>query len=86
MYIDLPDPRPLSNNVDLETVWYKEIKETTPGVASVTSGIKDNVGEATLANVQPASFVAPAPVAAAPVPATEIPTNPPVGAPQVSMV
>ena len=86
MYIDLPDPRPLSNNVDLETVWYKEIKETTPGVASVTSGIKDNVGEATLANVQPASFVAPAPVAAAPVPATETPTNPPVGAPQVSMV
>ena len=24
MYIDLPDPRPLSNNVDLETVWYNE--------------------------------------------------------------
>ena len=24
MYIDLPDPRPLSNNVDLEKVWYKE--------------------------------------------------------------
>ena len=22
MYIDLPDPRPLSNNVDLEVVWY----------------------------------------------------------------
>ena len=86
MYIDLPDPRPLSNNVDLETVWYKEIKETTPGVSPVVSGIKDNVGEATLANVQPASFVAPAPVAAAPVPATETPTNPPVGAPQVSMV
>lgn len=86
MYIDLPDPRPLSNNVDLETVWYKEVKETTPGVASVASGIKDNVGEATLANVQPASFVAPAPVAAAPVPATETPTNPPVGAPQVGTV
>ena len=86
MYIDLPDPRPLSNNVDLETVWYKEVKETTPGVSSVVSGIKDSVGEATLANVQPGSFVAPAPVAAAPVPATEIPTNPPVGAPQVSMV
>ena len=24
MYVDLPNPRPLSNNVDLETVWYKE--------------------------------------------------------------
>ena len=24
LYIDLPDPRPLSNNVDLETVWYKQ--------------------------------------------------------------
>ena len=26
MYIDLPNPRPLSNNVDLENVWYE--KET----------------------------------------------------------
>ena len=24
MYIDLPDPRPLSNNVDLEDVWYND--------------------------------------------------------------
>ncbi len=24
MYIDLPNPRPLSNNVDLEKVWYKD--------------------------------------------------------------
>ena len=24
MYIDLPDPRPLSNNVDLKNVWYKK--------------------------------------------------------------
>ena len=29
MYIDLPDPRPLSNNVDLEDVWYHEIAEET---------------------------------------------------------
>ena len=27
LYIDLPDPRPLSNNVDLTNVWYHEIKE-----------------------------------------------------------
>ena len=24
MYIDIPNPRPLSNNVDLENVWYKK--------------------------------------------------------------
>jgi len=29
MYIDLPNPRPLSNNVDLEKVWYTD---TTPQV------------------------------------------------------
>ncbi len=28
MYIDIPDPRPLSNNVDLQNVWYNE--NTTP--------------------------------------------------------
>ena len=87
MYIDLPDPRPLSNNVDLETVWYKEIKETTPGVAP-TSGIKDNVGQTTLANVQPSTFVAPVPVGTpqAVQPAEAEPTPPPVGAPQVGTV
>ena len=87
MYIDLPDPRPLSNNVDLETVWYKEIKETTPGVAPV-SGIKDNVGQTTLANVQPSAFVAPAPVGTPQTvqPAEAEPTPPPVGAPQVGTV
>ena len=29
MYIDIPNPRPLSNNVDLENVWY-DIKEKIP--------------------------------------------------------
>lgn len=31
MHVDLPDPRPLSNNVDLETVWYEkqEVRTTT---------------------------------------------------------
>lgn len=28
MYIDIPNPRPLSNNVDLEKVWYVKKKET----------------------------------------------------------
>ena len=31
MYIDLPNPRPLSNNVDLEKVWYTE-SESAPSV------------------------------------------------------
>ena len=30
MYIDLPDPTPLSNNVDLEKVWYQPPKTTKP--------------------------------------------------------
>ena len=27
MYMDLPDPKPLSNNVDLKSVWYREEKQ-----------------------------------------------------------
>ena len=30
MYIDLPNPTPLSNNVDLETVWYKPPQNSKP--------------------------------------------------------
>lgn len=33
MYIDIPNPRPLSNNVDLETVWYEKKEESTNNVA-----------------------------------------------------
>lgn len=33
MYIDIPNPRPLSNNVDLETVWYEKKNEGTTNVA-----------------------------------------------------
>ena len=32
MYIDLPDPTPLSNNVDLEKVWYQPPKTNKPVV------------------------------------------------------
>ena len=28
LYIDLPDPMPLSNNIDLESVWYEKEKPT----------------------------------------------------------
>ncbi len=30
MYIDIPNPTPLSNNVDLKSVWYQEIKQEVP--------------------------------------------------------
>ena len=39
LYIDLPNPRPLSNNVDLENVWYNDIKETTVGAATTGFGV-----------------------------------------------
>ncbi len=42
MYIDLPDPRPLSNNVDLEKVWFTEdtgIKvEDVKGPGAISAG------------------------------------------------
>ena len=30
LYVDLPDPRPLSNNVDLENVWYNDPQPPVP--------------------------------------------------------
>ena len=29
MYVQLPNPRPLSNNVDLDVVWYKKENNTS---------------------------------------------------------
>lgn len=37
MYIDLPNPRPLSNNVDLQNVWYVENKQST-----ITNAVPNN--------------------------------------------
>lgn len=37
LYVDLPNPRPLSNNVDLENVWYKAPQ--VENVAAVTTNI-----------------------------------------------
>jgi len=45
MYIDLPNPRPMSNNVDINTVWYKEstsLTNSVGGVAEVNS-IPNNI-------------------------------------------
>ncbi|MBQ8132204.1 MAG: DUF87 domain-containing protein [Bacilli bacterium] len=35
MYVDLPNPRPLSNNVDLSNVWYNVIPEEKDNVAEM---------------------------------------------------
>ena len=86
MYIDLPDPRPLSNNVDLETVWYKE-----PAQAVVANGaVKENVVDTGAVNTTVATTATAAVASAAPVsssmltqmaPVQQAPA--PVGGPQI---
>ena len=41
MYIDLPDPRPLSNNVDLEKVWYKQQNQQVQQQVASTNQVQD---------------------------------------------
>ena len=44
MYIDLPDPRPLSNNVDLKSVWYQENTpqvEVNQNIAPVNQSVQE---------------------------------------------
>ncbi len=38
LYIDLPEPRPLSNNVDLKSVWYKAAESLVARENGVTTG------------------------------------------------
>lgn len=40
MYVDLPNPRPLSNNVDLETIWYKAMSNSYTNVSTTNSSAK----------------------------------------------
>ena len=40
MYVDLPNPRPLSNNVDLETVWYKSMSNSYTNISNANSSSK----------------------------------------------
>ena len=42
MYIDIPDPRPLSNNVDLENVWYNEVQTNGQVVDMVAPSMGGN--------------------------------------------
>ena len=62
MYIDLPDPRPLSNNVDLETVWYKEPVKNI----AANGAVKENVVNPATAAVNTTVSAAPAVASAAP--------------------
>ena len=55
MYIDLPDPRPLSNNVDLENVWYKK-PEINPMVASMDGNVNNGVSMGGTPQVQTVTF------------------------------
>ena len=68
LYIDLPNPRPLSNNVDLENVWYNDIKETSVGVATTGFGVDVATQKFAAPTVptQPAAPQAPAQAAAKP--------------------
>ncbi len=44
MYIDLPDPRPLSNNVDLEKVWYEAPAAPNPNDVEMLMKMQMNQG------------------------------------------
>lgn len=51
MYIEIPNPRPLSNNVDLENVWYQSVQATSMNVVPV--GLGNSLAQGTL---QPVAF------------------------------
>ena len=57
LYIDIPNPRPLSNNVDLENVWYKE--QAPASTAPVAPQAANDVNAAMAQQAQNATFVAP---------------------------
>ena len=53
MHIDLPDPRPLSNNVDLEKVWYENVQVNT----TVSENVALSEMEQTNQEEEPKEFV-----------------------------
>ena len=54
MYLDMPNPTPLSNNVDLNSVWYQE-QVSTP--AQVQAPAKSEVGMIMEQQVQTNKYV-----------------------------
>lgn len=83
MYIELPNPLPLSNNVDLETVWYQAVQRVA---ATSASGISAGGGGMSEISLAPPTIAATTPVAAVPqaMPVVEQPTV--VVAPQQASV
>lgn len=59
MYIDIPNPRPLSNNVDLEAVWYKEPAANAQGGAPAVGPGQSDVSNIMTQQAQQASFANP---------------------------
>lgn len=68
MYIDLPDPRPLSNNVDLENVWYNENNNLN---------VQQAVGPVAIPNIPEAGMIQQVPTQAQPLPMQQQPQQMP---------
>lgn len=75
MYVDLPDPRPLSNNVDLEKVWYDVQQAAQTPVAQAMPVATQ------AAQIMPTVQSVQAPVAQAPVTQVPVAGQQPVQAP-----
>ena len=62
MYVDLPNPRPLSNNVDLANVWYNVIPEDKGNVAEMNiSPTQGMVGNGPMQGAMPMNMNGPSP-------------------------
>ena len=43
MYIDLPDPRPMSDNVDISTVWYEQASAQNTNVSPAPTAVSQGI-------------------------------------------
>ena len=82
LYVDLPNPRPLSNNVDLANVWYNDQQEVAP-----VGGVAPNVGQTITMAMPQAPVAVPVGVPQTPVSAPAVNAAPvvhPQAAPEVN--
>ena len=75
LYIDIPNPRPLSNNVDLENVWYNEQATVSTNSAPTQPQAATDVNAVMAQQAQNASFVAPVASPGAAQPASQDPAT-----------
>lgn len=78
MYIEIPNPRPLSNNVDLETVWYKNITQAVSNMNTPGFGVdvaKTSFNQPVMSNVASPAVVQPAATTQTQPTMTPIPTQ-----------